>query len=317
MLENCIFYISPIYEFSHSLDRHQTGSSCEFVVPFYTRIQILWCRTMRVVITGASGFIGRAALAHLHDAGIQAIGVHRQPAAAAGDVTVKNYAQSPGGDVLIHLAEIGDRSKVAQLGTRFVTEVQQRFRALLDGRYKHVIYVSSSLVYAPSDTPLRVGDRVDTTEFYAAGKLACETMAIDAGGIVMRLSNLYGLGHTGESVINVILSQMPGQGPIVIRDAEPVRDFLSVTDAAAALAMAIKLRGSEILNIGTGVGTSIGGLARILLELNGTPERAVISTQRPGSPAKFVLDIAETTLKTGWAPKVELRQGLAGLLAQG
>jgi nucleoside-diphosphate-sugar epimerase len=270
---------------------------------------------MRVVITGASGFLGRTVLAHLRKAGIEAIGVHRQ-SAAAGDVMVKDYAQSPGGDILIHLAEIGDRSKVAALGTRFVTEVQQRLIALLDGRYKHVIYASSSLVYASSDTPRRVGDPVDATEYYAAGKLACEALTLDAGGIVMRFSNLYGPGQTGETVINLILSQMPGQGPIVLRDVEPVRDFLSVNDAAAALAMAIKLRGTTILNVGTGVGTSIGELARLLLELNGTAERAVIPTQVPGSPTKFVLDITETTSKTGWAPKVELRQGLASLFAQ-
>src|SRR5687767_606430 len=105
---------------------------------------------MRVVITGASGFLGRAALAHFREAGIEAVGVHRQPTAAAGEVTVKDYAQAPGGDVLIHLAENGDRTKVAQLGQRFVSEVQQRLRALLDGRYRHVVYASSSLVYAPS-----------------------------------------------------------------------------------------------------------------------------------------------------------------------
>lgn len=271
---------------------------------------------MRVVITGASGFLGRAALAQFRKAGIEAIGVQRTPAAPSGSVTLTNYAQSPGGDVLIHLAEVGDRSKVAQLGPRFVAEVQQRLSALLDGRYKQVIYASSSLVYASSEAPLRVGDPVDTVEYYAAGKLACEALALKAGGIAMRLSNLYGPGQTGETVINTILSQLPGQGPIVLRDTRPVRDFLSVNDAAAALLMALKLRGPAILNIGTGVGTSIGGLARILLELNGTPEREVVATQQPGSSSRFVLDITETTRKTGWAPKVELRQGLADFFAK-
>jgi UDP-glucose 4-epimerase len=270
---------------------------------------------MRVVITGASGFLGRAALAHLRDSKIEVIGVHRQPVAEAGDVTVKDYAQSPGGDVLIHLAENGDRSKVAQLGPRFVTEVQQRLRALLDGRCRQVIYASSSLVYAASDAPRRVGDPVNPADFYAAGKLACEAMVLDAGGVALRFSNLYGPGQTGETVINAILTQLPGGGPVVLRDTAPIRDFLSVRDAAAALAMAARLRSPKILNIGTGIGTSIGGLVRILLELNGTPDREVVAKQ-PGSPTGFVLDIAETTRKTGWLPKVELRQGLAGLFVQ-
>lgn len=270
---------------------------------------------MRVVITGASGFLGRAALGHFRESGIDVVGVHRQPVAAAGDVTVKDYAQSPPGDVLIHLAENGDRSKVAQLGSRFVAEVQERLRTLLDGRYRHVIYASSSLVYAASDEPRRVGDPVNPDDFYAAGKLACERMVLDAGGVALRFSNLYGPGQTGETVINAILSQLPENGPVVLRDTAPIRDFLAVKDAAAALAMAIALRSPEILNIGTGIGTSIGGLVRILLELNGTPNREVVARQ-PGAPTGFVLDIADTTRKTGWRPGVELRQGLAGLFVQ-
>ncbi len=270
---------------------------------------------MRVVITGASGFLGRAATSRLRRAGIETVGVHRQPAAAPGDITVTDYSQSPGGDVLIHLAENGDRSKVAKLGARFVTDVRQRLSALLDGRYKHVVYASSSLVYATADMPRRAGDPVDSSEAYAEGKLACEALTLDTGGTVLRFSNVYGPEQTGETVINAILSQMRERGPVVLRDLAPVRDFLSVHDAAAALEMAVTQRSPEILNVGTGVGTSIGGLVRTLLELNGTPEREMIATH-PGKPTTFVLDIAETTRKTGWAPAIGLRQGLAGLFVQ-
>jgi nucleoside-diphosphate-sugar epimerase len=270
---------------------------------------------MRVVVTGASGFLGRAALAHFRDAGAEVVGVHRQPSAAPGEVTVKDYTQAPGGDVLIHLAENGDRSKVARLGQQFVNDVENRLRGLLDGRYRHVVYASSSLVYAPSDKPRRVGDAVSTAEYYAAGKLACEKLVLDAGGVALRFSNLYGPGQTGETVIKAILQQFPGNGPIVLRDIAPIRDFLAIRDAAAALAVAVRLREAALLNIGTGVATSIGKLARTLLELNGTPDREVTALQ-PGSPTGFVLDIAETTAKTGWRPTIELRQGLAELFVQ-
>jgi UDP-glucose 4-epimerase len=252
----------------------------------------------RVVVTGASGFIGGAICARLRRHGFDVVGLHRQPHAAAGEVSVTDYAQSPGGDVLIHLAEVGDRGKVARLGPKFVTDVTERLRALLDGRYGHIVYASSSLVYAFAETPRRVGDPVDRTEYYAQGKLACEAMALDAGGTVLRFSNVYGPEQAGETVINAIRAQLPGHGPIVLRDLSPVRDFLAVEDAAAALEMAVRRRQVETLNIGTGVGTSIGGLLKIMLELHGTPHREMIATS-PGVPTTFVLDVTDTTKKTG------------------
>lgn len=270
---------------------------------------------MRVVVTGASGLLGRAALAHFRERGIDAVGVQRQPLTGAGSVKVGSYAEAPGGDVLIHLAENGDRSKVAKLGAQFVADVRERLRVLLDGRYRHVIYASSSLVYAPSDAPRRVGDAVDGADFYGAGKLACEAMALDAGGTVLRFSNVYGPEQTGETVIKAIFDQLSGAGPVVLRDVAPIRDFLAIKDAAAALAMATTLRAPQILNIGTGVATSIGDLARTILDINGMPEREIKALQ-PGSPTGYVLDISETTSKTGWRPMVELRQGLAGLFVQ-
>ena len=270
---------------------------------------------MRVVITGASGLVGRAALSHFRACGIDAVGVQRQPLNGAASVRVETYAEAPGGDVLIHLAENGDRSKVAKLGAQFVADVRERLRALLDGRYRHVIYASSSLVYKPSDTPRRVGDLVDGVDSYGAGKLVCEKMTLDAGGTVLRFSNVYGPEQAGETVIKAILGQLVGSGPVVLRDIAPIRDFLAVKDAAAALAMATALRSPQILNIGSGVTTSIGDLARTILDINGTPDREIKALQ-PGSPTGYVLDITETTSKTGWRPTIELRQGLAGLFVQ-
>ncbi len=155
--------VADVEGFKHDPERSDPGWGG-------TRISKIRCGRMRVVITGASGFLGRTALVHFRDHGIEVVGVQRQPVTGAGSICVQDYSESPGGDVLIHLAENGDRSKVAKLGDRFVTEVQERLRTLLDGRYQHVIYASSSLVYADVETRRAAWEsRSIPRDFYAAG----------------------------------------------------------------------------------------------------------------------------------------------------
>ena len=63
---------------------------------------------MRVVITGAAGFLGTA-LRHrlLAFEQVEVLGISRRP--LPGLLTVSNYAEIPSGDILIHLAESSDR----------------------------------------------------------------------------------------------------------------------------------------------------------------------------------------------------------------
>ena len=48
----------------------------------------------------------------------------------------------------------------------------------------------------------------------------------------MRLANVYGPGMAANNVMSDILGQVPGDGPLVVRDIAPVRDYLWIEDAA-------------------------------------------------------------------------------------
>ena len=71
---------------------------------------------------------------------------------------------------------------------------------------------------------------------------------------------------------------------------------------------------SKMYNLGSGVGTSIGDLALLTLELAGQSERRVMSKNRTRVMSSIVLDCSEMTNACGWTPQVSLRQGIATLL---
>ena len=69
---------------------------------------------MRIVITGASGFVGGALVRELQQRGIETIATARHPpeSLAAGMTIVQSYDDAPVGDVLVHLAESREVSAV-------------------------------------------------------------------------------------------------------------------------------------------------------------------------------------------------------------
>ena len=271
---------------------------------------------MTIVVTGASGVLGRAVVGALAQrTGVRVQAVSRQPMADA--VRVQSYADAPAGDVLIHLAEEADRAKVAALGAAYESSAVQTIEDLVSRSYARVIYASSAVLYGDASSDPHVpDDAVFVTDAYTRLKRAAELAVLDSSrGVVARLTNVYGTGMSSRNVIGTILGQIPGSGTLVVMDTTPVRDFLWVHDAAeafAALATATAAQG--IFNVATGVGTSIGGVARLALEIAGETGREVAGTGS-GRVSTIVARDPRLNRQYGWHPLVGLRDGLASLLS--
>jgi nucleoside-diphosphate-sugar epimerase len=267
-----------------------------------------------VVVTGASGFVGRAVVRSLGKRdGVRVQPVSRQQMADA--VRVRSYSDAPDGDVLIHLAEAADRAQVANLGAAYESGAVQTIADLLGRAYERVIYASSTVLYGDaSSIPHSPADAVHVTDEYTRLKRTAELAVLESPrGTVARLSNVYGPGMSSRNVISTILNQIPGSGPLVVMDTAPVRDFLWVDDAAEGFAaLATATAAPAIVNLATGVGTSIGEVARLALELAGETGREVIATGR--GRVSTIVASNEDMIQHGWQPRVALRDGLSSLL---
>lgn len=264
------------------------------------------------VITGAGGFLGRHVLACLVASGRKVLALSRQR--QEGMTMIESYALAPASGFLVHLAEEPDRGKVNQWGSAYVAESNRTIRTLAERFGKNLLYASSGTVYGDkSDRPHGVASSTDATDFYTRSKLMNEAAVVDAGGIVVRLSNLYGPGMSSNNVMSDIVRQIPGNGPIKVRDASPIRDFLHVTDAALAIGLLLQSGFSGIVNVGSGVGMTIESLARLALEVAGEDGREVQSTSPAPLHSANILDISETRRIIDWEPAISLREYFANL----
>ena len=267
----------------------------------------------KIVVTGASGFLGGALISFLRKNNIDCIGITRKKTLDL--FTVEKYEESPLGDILIHLAEPNNRSDVEDRGTKQELACYETFKVLLKKGYRRVIYASSATLYADcSTTPRKVTDPIECMDAYTRIKMSSESLALSNGGTVVRLANLYGPGMSTENVVSHILNQAGLDRAITMRSLGPVRDFLWIEDAVTAFLAIIEKRVSGVFNVGSGRGTSIRELVSMVQSIFKNKQDVIeLCPQKESS--NLILDIELTKKTLGWAPKTILEEGIRKMVA--
>ncbi len=132
----------------------------------------------------------------------------------------------------------------------------------------------------------------------------------------LRYGNVYGPRQdpTGEAgVVAIFTSAMlEGKQPQIFGDGNQERDFVSVFDVIDANIAAIDQADGMEMNIATGEATTVNRIFELLKGITGYKWDAVHAAGRAGEVYRISLDWSRAAVELGWAPKVDLADGLAG-----
>lgn len=253
---------------------------------------------MRLVVTGASGFVGRhllRALSGRHE--IVCIELDPAVLAGVGGVTVVEGDLSGRGwlgrlpssaDAIIHLAQAA-ATFPAGADTLFAVNAAST-QALssygVGAGIRRSVLASSGSVYRPQARPITETDPVDPSGFYAATKaiseLALRPYASEFGVSILRLFAPYGPDQVDRMIPRLIQAVRDGQTITLYNGGEPRLKPIHVSDLVAIIEAALTLEGSQTVNV---AGPEIVGVREIAELAAATMGRQPVFVEeaRPGA----------------------------------
>lgn len=294
----------------------------------------------RVLLTGASGFLGSRALEALAEAGHEVHAVARS----------EPRHDSPGSGVLWHAADLTDPAAAARLMREVEPEGLLHMAWYVEhGRYwqasENVVWVEATLrllrsfVAAGGRRAVMAGtcaeyewslDRYSEATaplapatLYGVAKDAtrrlAESFAAKAGIELAwgRIFTPYGPGEDAARLLgSVILSLLAGE-PTPAPEGAQVRDLMYVEDVARAFVALLDSPVQGAVNVASGQPTHIRELVSLAAEAVGRPElvRWGGLASREGEPPELVADVGRLQREVGFAAGVELSEGVARTVA--
>lgn len=297
-----------------------------------------------ILITGAGGFIGRAVVQALlqHGAYVRALlgpedralvpdpSTLEQLRADIRDVdSLRNAVR--GVDTVIHLAgpaSVAESFRVPhEYASVHVTGTASVLSQCSDAAVSRFVYISSAEVYGqPRSNPVREDHELRARSPYGAAKIGAEQFvtafahAVGMEALILRPFSVYGPGHSPGSVIATMLRQAELEPAIVVQNLAPIRDYCFVGDVAEAIVRACHVAVSKpaVINLGSEVGTSVGAIARLILELKEMTLPVVQAqprdTPRPTDIDCLIADATRARRILDWSVETSLVEGLQRMI---
>lgn len=275
-----------------------------------------------IIVTGATGFIGRALCRKLRTGGLSVLGLGSRD----GDVAVSiTWEELPPAKVVIHLA---GRSYVPDSWTDSAGFLQSNVlgteRALAYCRQHgaRMVYISAYVYGIPESLPIAECHPVKPNNPYALSRYLAEQLCSFASTyqkvpvMVLRLFNVFGPGQRAEFLIPAIVKQVLAGKEIRVLDLNPRRDYVSLDDVVDAIIRAANTsKGFHILNIGSGVSLSVREVIEQIQFVAGTNLPVISAAQeRPQEIPDVRADITQARQILGWEPRWSFLRGVQQLL---
>jgi nucleoside-diphosphate-sugar epimerase len=301
---------------------------------------------MKVVVTGAAGFIGSHLTEKLLAGGNDVVGIDCFTDYYERDIKEKNLEPArgharfsfeeldlvdddlgpalEGASVVYHLA--GQPGVRPSWGSQFdqyvrdnIIATQRLLEGLKGSPIKRLVFAGSSSVYGDAEMfPTRESALPRPVSPYGVTKLAAEhlthlyTRNFDIPAVSVRYFTVYGPRQRPDMAFARFMRALShGQEIEVYGDGEQTREFTYVSDAVEGT---IKAAGADVIgqvfNLGGGSRVTVNQVLATLEEISGIEVRRQNLPAAPGDPRHTGASINLARERLGWEPRVSLRDGL-------
>ncbi|OGH61752.1 MAG: hypothetical protein A3G34_14265 [Candidatus Lindowbacteria bacterium RIFCSPLOWO2_12_FULL_62_27] len=267
---------------------------------------------MRILVTGAGGYLGSACVGHL---------------AGRHEVTAGGHSSPERPDAVIHMAFRFPKDNSA----RAELENQTALRAMIDfcmaRNVSRFIFPSTYAVYPCSERTAVESDALFPESEYARGKGTAERMLQESGlpHVILRLTHVYGrgtgVGDEGGVILQWLDRAMHGKDIEVIDGETIERDYIHLRDVLAAVEACLEREPAmgRVYNIGSGAGVTLLDLARQIARIAGgeTGRDVSVRNRRSATPViwRRRVDLRRAEEELGFYPRVNLVEGLKEMAA--
>ena len=292
---------------------------------------------MKVVVTGANGFVGLHTVRGLLDAGYNVLAVDitdsKLKAQFKGnkrcsittinilDEDLKNVIEK--GDKVLHLAAIARFDEARQNPQRAVKVniegTLNIIKACIKKKAERLVYSSTGSVYSHNvPIPIREDAKREPDSIYGLTKKQAEEWIFLYGEnlpyVILRYGYIYGKGKDWGAVGAFLKRLKQGERPLIF-GGKQTNDFIYIKDIVQANLLALETEHvRRAYNIGSGRATSIKDVCELCIDAMGTNLTMEIKPARVFDFPVFVYDISKAQALLNFEPKWNLRKGIEDIL---
>jgi dTDP-6-deoxy-L-talose 4-dehydrogenase (NAD+) len=294
---------------------------------------------VKILLTGATGFIGSSFLQKALEAGHDVAGLilpgEPVPAKLPNDprlVWMRGTLANPpwkeiagfGVEMCVHGAWIVTPGVCMESpeNRAYLQHSMSFLRRLSETGTRHLVGLGTCIEYQVAGQQLSEDHTpVAPTTAYARCKnelrLALEEQAKEWGQTFCwtRIFYPYGPGEHPKRLCSYVLERLHRDEPVYLKTPQSTKDYVYITDLAAALLTVVERQFHGPINLGTGVGLSVSQMAKGLAHLLGKGHLVREADPPEHDPFPFVVADATKLRALGWRPKTTMEDGLRMMVA--